>query len=302
MKTVLGVIIAKNIASEYQPLAYFLGYAFACLIGLVLLFSFSLLAIKVYHAFDRIVPKITSIIRGHSKLFVTNKPSQQTKIGPKTRDAAFLPSFLYALFSILLGPLILTGLAISALLIAIPLGSHDGKWFSIFYKPSFESDFTDCVDRDARKNAIEYSKSKSEKTIAFWRNKIEISVFESNQTITKSNFEHDMFVRQYKDTHPDLVKTSRELHSQFLQRERQSLKLRLDTAREIIRKTSLDSSQKIAKLLALSTQQYCYERIFEESIGGINWYYKHFLVKSMYRQLFHGETKEFWENTLSRAL
>ena len=112
----------------------------------------------------------------------------------------------------------------------------------------------------------------------------------------------NILVRQYNNTNPDLVKTSRELHSLFLRSERQSLNLYLDFAREEIRKTSLDSNQKIAKLLALSTQQYCYERIFEKSIGGINWYYEHFFVKSVYRQLFHGETKEFWANTLSGAL
>jgi len=298
MKTVLGVIIAKTIASEYQPLAYFLGYAFACLIGLILFLLFSLLAIKIYHACIKITPKVTSVIRGHSKHFETNISRQHAEIGPKTRDAVPLPRFkLYDFF-----PLILGWISISALLIAIPLGSHDGKWFSLFHKPSFESDFTDCVERDARKNAIDSSERSAEERIAFWTKQIDISALENNQKISKLKSDHNIFVRQYDDTHPDLIKTSSELLAYSLQHEARLFAQRLLFARERMRKITLDRDQEIAKLHALSTRQYCYERIFESSISGINYYYEHFRLKSTYRQLFHGETKDFWSNILSGAL
>lgn len=266
MKAFLGAMVAKYVASTHESLAYLFIYALACSIALLILYFLALLAIPIYRA-------------------ATKVPSGK----------------LYAFFSALY-PLALGWLSIAALLIAIPLGSHDGKWFSLFHKPGFESDFIDCVGRDARKDVIAFSEREAEESISFWRKQIDISVLEHDLKIRKLRSEHIIFVRQHIDTHPDLVETSGKLLAHSLQIEAQFFAETLHFAREQMKKTSLDNNQKIAKLRELSTRQYCYEHIFERSITGINWYYEHYSLKSTYRRIFHGETKEFWENTLSGAL
>jgi hypothetical protein len=188
--------------------------------------------------------------------------------------------------------------------VAIPYGSHDDKWFSIFHKPDFEKQFIKCLTDDHRKNTIEHLTSEQKKTYDFYSNRIAELKIENRKSKAEKLADNRRFIIENSDYYRKNKKSVDDNMNLELDRIDRLEKMQIEGWSNARENEFKQTSAEINRLRAQSKHDHCVEYVYRDPFGlgiqydpesiGIPAYYSGYLFKSTFRKFFFGETKEFW--------